>query len=983
MWVKSGSIRRALRISLVPVGMIPCLIMVCGWGCGHVADTSLHLPEEIDFNFHIRPILSDNCFLCHGPDESSREADLRLDLEETATMRRNGITAIVPGYPAKSELIKRITSQDPDYAMPPPSTNKKLSERQRALLTQWIKEGAEWKPYWAFQAPDHPITEKPAQHPVDHFIEKKLTQNELTRAPSADASTLIRRLSFLLTGLPPTPAMLSQYSEIDKDQKKYLQLVDTLLASSHYGERWARHWMDLVRYAEGKGHEFDYPVLGAWKYRDYLIRAFNQDLPYDRFVKEQLAGDLLPNPRRHPIKQFNESIIGTAFYTLGETKHSPVDSKEEEAIRIDNIIDVTTKTFQALTLACSRCHDHKFDPLPTADYYALYGIFESTRYDRVSTDLTIQKLELIDSIDLLKSDLQAFLDRKLQDQPPTGVPVNVFSDHPGMKIHNLEIVGDFSGPDFGNWFSDGLAFGKSTTATMPKLDHNNRLLYYPLQGRASSRVYGQKVMGALRSPTFVLEKPFVGVRVAGHLSTVRIILDNHQLIQDPIHGGLTRELNDPEMKNYFFNLEMWIGSKIYIEVLPGKFFRKNGKGHHFRIDPDAWVEMEYAWTVDTTVGPEPLPVKTSRRQIPLIETEFSNIAQSLHKIEKLKTKIVDTSFCEGVTDGDAIFSPVFIRGSHKQPSEEKMPHRYLTVLDGSDQPFDTAGSGRLKLAEKIASAENPLTSRVMVNRIWHHLFGRGIVETVDNFGLQGKIPSHPDLLDHLAVEFMENEWSVKKLIRYIVTSQTFRQSTEKIDVNQQIDPDNIYLHHFSVRRLEAEAIRDAILAVSGTLDPMMFGPPIPIYLTEFLKGRGRPPASGPIDGNGRRSIYQALWRNFLPPMMLTFDMPIPFSTFGKRNVTNVPAQSLTLLNDPFVQQEAGRWARKLLNRNKSYEDMLRDVFNSAFARMPQSKEMSQAIEFLEKQKSFYPDLDPEELELMIWTDYCHSMFNTKEFIYLL
>jgi hypothetical protein len=327
---------------------------------------------------------------------------------------------------------------------------------------------------------------------------------------------------------------------------------------------------------------------------------------------------------------------------------------------------------------------------------------------------------------------------------------------------------------------------------------------------------------------------------------------------------------------------------------------------------------------------------------------------------------------------------VFLRGSLTNLSQEKVPHRFLTAVSDTTQVFQNRGSGRLELANKISDPTNPLTARVMVNRLWHHVFGRGIVETVDNFGVQGKIPSHPQLLDYLATKFINEGWSVKKVIRYMVLSQTFQRITEPSQASLTNDPDNVLLQHYSVRRINAESLRDAVLATSGRLDKSMYGPPVPMHLTEFLEGRGRPKHSGPIDGAGRRSVYQALNRNFLPPMMLAFDMPVPFSTFGRRNVSNVPSQSLTLLNDPFISEQASKWATQLIKEQGSFEERVEKVYMQAFSRQPLDHEVEQARGFFGEQKNLLEnEVAVSQMEFELWKSYCHSIYNSKEFIFLI
>lgn len=940
------------------------------------------LPDLVDFNLHIRPILSNNCYVCHGPDISSRQADLRLDLEAHAKARTaTGHRPIVEGNARRSEIYRRINSDNPDLVMPPPETNRLLTSYEKALIARWIDQGAAWKKHWAFLAPIEVIPGEPGQHRIDAFIDQTLTQQHLTRSGQASNPSLARRLSFVLTGLPPQPEDLKLNLE---DHKIYEDYTDRLLASPQFGERWARHWMDLARYAEGRGHEFDYPVIGAWHYRDYLIRAFNENIPYDVMVKEQLAGDLLVPPRFNREEKFNESILGTLFINLGEGKHSPVDTRDEEKIRIDNVIDVTTKTFQGLTVACARCHDHKFDDIPTTDYYALYGIFESTRTHLYPPFITESIPANIDSIKNLKEELRNYLSAVSQRNEKSKASFISKNIDSFQKI-NYQVLGDFRGKDFGTWTSNGWCFDTGTTLDDVVVDPKTNQAKIIATGTASSQKISRGLSGALRSPTFTIDQDYILFKAAGNQSSFRIVLDNLQLIQDPIHGDLSRVINNAETSDYISYVGMWKGSKAYIEIMPGKYFSKNGKGHYYQLDPDAWIEVSYVLALDSLISfPSDKLVPESKT---VTDTHFVKIPepmwrQYLSKLNQYALNLQDTTFIAGVTDGDAIHSPVFIRGDHKNLSTEKIPHRFLTALPDVGYSFPTYGSGRLALAESITDPSNPLTSRVMVNRVWHHLFGKGIVSTVDNFGLQGTLPSHFELLDHLALQFISGGWSVKELIKYIVHSETFKQSTHGSSEAGEIDPENKLLHSFPVRRLEAEAIRDHILACSGQLDLTMYGPSIPLHLTDFLQGRGRPSVSGPLDGAGRRSIYQAVWRNFLPPFMTTFDMPIPFSTFGDRSVTNVPAQSLTLLNDPFVQQQAALWAEKLCQNHPSEIARIEDAYIHAFSRHPTSAEIQLSQEFLSEQKMKYEDSETD-IEKMIWTDFCHSLFNMKEFIYLL
>lgn len=990
-------------------------ILILFWGifgCS-TKEVSPPLPATVDFNFDIRPILVQKCYLCHGPDPESREANLRLDTYEGATAAlENGGKAIVPGRPGKSRLIERITHSDPDQIMPPPVSNLTLDDREIALIEKWIKQGAEWKPHWALIPPKMPDkflkSGEAINNEIDIFIEEKLEQNGLKPAPQANKNSLIRRVSYLLTGLPPTPEALDNFLK-NNNHNAYERMVDGYLNSKGFGERWALHWMDIVRYAETKGHEFDYAITGAWKYRDYLIRALNNDVPYDQLVKEHLAGDLI-SPRRNPDNGMNESQIGTLFYTMGEGKHSPVDTKLEESDIIDNIIDVTSKAFMGLTVSCAKCHDHKFDPIPTSDYYALYGIMESSRFSPVPSDVTLEKeLEMEEAMKLKTHLRKLIADQWLADIKEVSTSQQgVVHAKKGQKKYagDYQVVGDFRGSDLYGWRSDGMAFSQRTTLGNPVFSSNNKEIIQLEDGIASSQVYGKGIFGALRSPNFQIDKDFIGVRARGNASSIRIIMDNFQMISYPIYQDMDQKVNSKEWNNFTFDVAQWKGHKAYIEILPGKF-----ENHLYKLPEDAFVEVQFAiafngdWTEPQfPVNTDPFDLqialqnwsdfKSTPEQVSALndllknkkfQKEFTDAASLLENSQRLNANLKDTSFFNGIIDGFGINSPIFNRGNYKDLSEEEVPRRFLSAIPVKDSVFKSSGSGRKELAESILDPDNPLTSRVMVNRIWHHLFGKGIVETVDNFGLQGKLPSHPELLDFLAIKFQDEGWSIKKLIRLIMMSEGFKRSVINEKEIEDADPENIWLARYSKRRLEAEIIRDGILAVSGNLDSVMYGPPVPIYINEFMQGRGRPKNSGPLDGNGRRSIYQEVRRNFMDPMQLTFDRPVPFSTFGKRNVTNVPAQSLIMMNDPFVAMQAELMAKKLIEqKHQSLDERIQNIYIKSFSRNATRKEIESAKDFIFKLAKLY---DVEEMEIMIdlniWKDYCHSIFNLKEFIYLI
>jgi len=1000
------------------------------------------------FEKKIRPLLAENCFKCHSAASEKLKGGLRLDSRDLALKGgESGKLAIVPGAPAKSLLIEAVGYNNTDLQMPP---KKRLSQQQIDDLTAWVKMGAPWPngpigtadmavahgakatfnlkeraKHWAFlplmnAAPPQVKNAAWCRSPIDRFILSRLEQARLTPAPPADKRTLIRRVSFDLIGLPPTPAEIDAFLA-DESPEAFAKVVDHLLASPHYGERWGRHWLDLVRYAETCGHEFDFEMPLAYQYRDYIIRAFNLDLPYDQLVREQIAGDLLPNPRRNPEKGFNESIIGTGFFYLGEAVHSPVDIREDEGSRIDNQIDVLSKTFQGLTVSCARCHDHKFDAISTRDYYALVGFMQSTRYqeafvdppERIGryvaqlNDLQSQAEPLIKknlSIDALHLDDWANKLSAKDRQKPTH-PL-----YPWLALRNVKAEAEFSPqrqslleklneatesdakhrsacvvfesfdkPDYAGWYVTGQAFTNAPAAAGEISLHS-----ISPETAASSARLSPKLQGALRSRTFIIDHDLICYRLRGTGATINLIIDGFQRIRDPIYGGLTFKASNDRFDWHVQNVANWKGHKAYVEILD------NG---------DEKVEVSQIRFCDTPPPDPPDPAVVKLLEDPSIKSAddlaaryvqvpfAANLALADSKKhdpqlaalvahqKQIESQIPAPTRVIAAADGTGVNEHVFIRGNYKTPGDE-VHRRFLEAIAG-DQPVESAGSGRLELAERMLSRSNPLLPRVMVNRIWQHHFGEGIVRSVDDFGAMGQPPTHPELLDFLANEFIKRGWSIKAMHRLMLLSSSYQMSSQPDESAAKIDPQNKLLQHMPVRRLEAEAIRDSLLAISGRLDKTMYGPSILPYLTPFMSGRGRPDHSGPLDGDGRRTIYLNVRRNFLSPMLLSFDYPIPATTIGRRNVSNVPAQALTMLNNPFVLQQAQLWAKKTLAEpNLTTEQRINNLYVTAFARPPQSDELEAAVQFLSEQQKQYSD------PIKPWNDLCHVLINVKEFIFV-
>jgi hypothetical protein len=913
--------------------------------------------EPIDndyFEKKVRPILVANCIGCHG--QGKQKGGLRLDSRKAMLQGGDSGPAVKPGEPEKSLLVRAIRYDNTELKMP---KKGKMSGEEIAALTAWVQGGAPWadaggavqvnpadkfdlharaRAHWSFQpirrsdVPSIQDRKSEVRNPIDAFLLAKLQAAGLTFAPPAGKRVLLRRVTFDLTGLPPTPAEIDAFLK-DDSPNAYEKVVDRLLSSPHYGERWGRHWLDLVRYAETFGHEFDFEIADAWRYRDYVVRAFNADVPYNQFVTEHIAGDLLARPRRNPKDGSNESIVGTGFWWLGESKHSPVDSRGDYADRIDNQIDVFGKSILGLTLACARCHDHKFDPIATKDYYALFGVLASSRFRRADVTDPEAAVKLLDEIVALKQSLASVRPAPSEKRKPRGADI---PRSPISQWNEKSVPFETFGENWrSRWDATGLALRVEAGAG------------YPHSGRES-----RTLAGALRSPTFIIDKPFLFARIAGRDAKARLILNGIQLIQNPIYGGLSQAVNHGEELRWVgFDLHMWKGQPAYLELLD---------------DGPGYFAISEAWFADAH------PPADSNPKAWLWEAGPGGDKKTIQRIHELEAKLPAPKRAPAMRDGTGRNEKIFIRGNHKTPGAEA-PRAFLEAFGPS--AFSGSGSGRLELANAVTDPANPLVARVLVNRLWQHHFAEGIVRSPDDFGYQGQRPTHPKLLDWLAIEFREQDWSIKHMHRLMLLSNAYRQSSrataEQTAKAVAADPQNKLLHRQKVQRLEAEAVRDAMLAVSGRLDPTLEGPGVLPFLTEHQVGRGRP-ASGPLDGNGRRSIYLQVRRNFINPMFTAFDYPTPFTTIGRRIVSNVPAQALAMLNNPFVIQQADLWSKRTLAGPGAPQERIRGMYLTAFGRSPTDAEIALALDFLHEGGNQQKN----------WADLAHVLFNAKEFIFV-
>lgn len=892
-------------------------------------------PQQIEFfESKIRPILAQECYECHST-ATKKKGGLVLDSRAGWQSGGESGDVIKVGDPAASLLIQTIKHEHEDLKMP--KAGAKLDDKVIADFERWIRDGAadprdlapskeqvaketDWKTilerrkqWWAFQ----PILKQPANKTIDDYIDAELAKQGIPAAAPADAQTLHRRTSYVLTGLPPSGD----------------QTVDQLLASPAFGEKWARHFMDWVRYAESYGSEGDPAIPYAHQYRDYLIRAFNDDVPYPQIIKEAIAGDLLPSPR---LKNgINESAIGIAQLRMVLHGFSPVDSLDEMVTFTDNQIDTVTKAFQALTVSCARCHNHKFDAISQADFYALYGIFTSTHPAIIDVNAPGTGDAIRAELKALKTEIKTAL---IADWLKTA-PKSDASDEADTSDDNLQNF---------QWFTQGLTKTKAGEFAITETG----LRIYP--GGYFSDLVSSKDRAVLFSQRFECPEGTLWFRVAGNGGVkAKYVVQNYPRTGTIHKAVVLKDAKDEEFKWRPLELDFWKGDEVFLQIataadMPAEF--TNDRSWFGITDvritkdmppPDAPAvstasphQLITAWQNNTLSDAQ---AEALNALVQAKKLSLGSIDLLIKRYRELEAKLPAPTRVPGVIEADAKDAALFVRGDHKQPSD-LVPRRFLDALDPT--PFNTKSSGRLELAEHMADMKrNPLTARVIVNRLWHHVFGRGIVATTDNFGKLGELPTHPELLDFLAQRFIDSGGSIKETLKLMVSSKAFQRSAHASEAATQKDPENKLLSHWSIRRLEAEAIRDSIVTLSGKLDPTLYGESV---------GSGDP----------RRSIYVKVIRNALDPFLTTFDAPVPFITRGKRDVTNVPAQSLTLLNDSKVIDWSRSWAQRTLERGPPSpqhsgstthsEDSwrVRQMFRQAYAREATDDEVRQSLAYL-------------------------------------
>ncbi len=1247
------------------------------------------------FEAHVRPLLAEHCIECHSGDKP--KGDLRLDTVEGLRAGAAGEPIFVAGDLENSLIVEAVRYEDPFTAMPP---DGELADDEVRAIERWIELGAhlpatlnfdasETQP-WCFQPP---VSTEPASGAspgadlVDAFLLEALAREGVEPSPAGSPRAWLRRVTFDLTGLPPTPEDLAAFLA-DATTEARERAVDRLLASPAFGERWARRWLDLVRYAETKAHEFDYPIPNAYRYRDYVIRAFNADVPYDRFITEFLAGDLVETARMDPTGTWDESILGTGAWQLGEEVHSPVEPRGDQTDRIANQVEVLSKSVMALGAACARCHDHKFDPISAEDYHALAGFALSTaprqvRYESNDHNLHVARslatwidgqqitarnavadaleaetegldgvlagartvtppepytdaaaaaldaafeargelrpcivLEDFEGEDLEHCSLspwvregEAFIGRPVRredihpsqptfkprgrgavnsyaghpdapgsadaylgtltsapftvirsylhfrvnggDEPTVRVELIdaetgealiatsadrtntltparfdlepfqgrrvrirfvdeheggwgqiggdhfVLSDEPGPEVLDValpvarlaafngalggadldrllgwidamgserfdagarrwmdwldriegEVATDarsvrelvryaaLSGP---SWITNGPGFGpgprgagevvldlRDDSLEVAGITSRPAAVGHPtwadLEVVDSSTSRGSSLNWVqagrtLVSPEFDLEHGRVAHLVRGE-GRMLMPIASHKLVQGPLHGGSTRAFDtEGEWRWVIQDVPSGAGLSAHLELTatgrgPCEIAATVEVARDGALPaplPMDWVEdrsldelegdtpadrarfvvqrVRDAAELVRTGGVEGRALSDGERsflyglaefmatEVPSVRArvraalapERGTLAYILHR------RVLQSRLAPAALELEGRDERVLDRGSWQSPLAAA-PRRLPSALRSDDAPLarDAEGSGRLAFAEALLGAESAIVQRVWVNRTWQALFGKGIVETTDDFGAMGAKPTHPELLDRLVLDFAADGWSTKRLLRRLVLTDAYGRSTRPTASAAELDPSNRLLAHMAVRRLEAEEVRDTLLAASGELDRATLGAPVPIHLTPFMSGRGRPGRSGPEDGGGRRSIYIEVRRNFPHPLLTVFDQPTPSTCHGRRTSANVPAQALAMLNDPFVEARAVALAEGV--DRSAPAAAVEALWLQTLARRPSPQELEQATAYVSGAPS--GDLDP-------WVDLAHTLFNTKEFLFL-
>ncbi len=893
------------------------------WG---VCATPL-VSAEIDFENEILPILEDNCVFCHGEDE--QESGLRLD-RRVGMLKGgdSGLPAVVPGDIQKSYLLEVINHVDPDMAMPP--DEDKLSEDDIRLVTRWIEQGALWpgqmddvveeeSDHWAFQ----PIASEFQHDSIDGFLKARLVESGLDYSDPADPRSLIRRVSIVLTGLAPSPERTERFwQDYQQDsQNAYETLVDELLASPHYGERWAQHWLDVIRWAETNGSESNMYRKNAWMYRDYVVRAFNEDKPYDRFIHEQLAGDRLGQGDATGF------LVAGPHVPAATVGQEPTAIRQARADRMDEILQTVGASVMGMTVGCARCHNHKFDPISIQDYYSLSAVFQDvefgSRYPELSSDhpRVVRERELRQTLAHLRSEMRsrgwAWVEdwtgyEEIHFPPKQTDALRIDFDRRWLQIDELELL-DVAQPQ-----RNLLVAMADTVITDNPVTHDKA----QPTARLNDGVFGTKgwrgVSRKASDETPWLQFKFPEKTTVG---TIRISSNREDFLQtDYLEGMNKRTYGD-------FTIQL----------------------------PDQ--EGEWKAFASTAAMRERSKSNEDRQNL---QDQIQNV------IEELLIQGPQPAFLAEFVEPVSTF--VLSRGSPESPRDQVYAAA-PRMLDGqlNVRPDSPGPRRREALADWLTNPSNPLTARVVANRMWHNVFGVGIVPTPSDFGRAGAPPSHPELLDWLAAAVVESDWSLKRVVRMMVLSQAFRQSSEPREDGLAVDASAQLLWRFPPRRVEAEVIRDDVLQASGRLDRSVGGPSYRIHNVKKRYSQWEV-----VDNHGeqtwRRMLYQERMRRVDDRIFTAFDFPDCGQIRAKRPVSTTPLQALNLLNSDFVVEQSNLIAGRARDEaGESVSDQVRRCFELLLQRQPNDSEIAASVEFVDRQS----------LALL-----CRTLINTNEFVFL-
>jgi hypothetical protein len=956
--------------------------------------SSVGAQEQIDFDLDVRPILADACFRCHGPDEKTREADLRLDQEEGLFADRGGYAAVQPGDVPGSEILVRLRSQD-EGRMPPAESQRQLTAEEVATLEMWVSQGAKWQEHWAFRPPiarQPPVNTNQSwdSNPIDSFVRSR-RDGSWSSSTEAEPTVLLRRVWFDLVGLPPSPDDVERFLE-DPAPDRFERQMDRLLASPHYGEKMARGWLDAARYADTNGYQYD-TERTQWPWRDWVIEAFNRHVPYDEFVIEQLAGDLLPNATP-------QQVLATGFNrNHGITIEGGVIDEEYRTEYVADRVVTTTTVFLGLTALCARCHDHKYDPLSQKEFYQLFDFFNQVPekgHNGFAPQLAVQPAELEQrrqQLDDLKKELlaqepqwvakQELWEQKLRERKE---PLPVLWHSVALDSISAKSGSKFIRQDDGSWLAQGGSQNPDQYDLIWKVPSDGEWTWLRLQALTHPDLpHGGP--GRAFNSNYVLSEIKLFQREGDLWSEVQLasaVADYSQSgfeISQAIDGngatgwavdGPTRKENRVAGVRLTSPLRAKAGSELKLELhfnygsahSIGRVGLAMSQAESPQLSDDPWQALAIAAqdrNLQQAQDLRELFVKSGQAPEKLVE-QLVRQQQLESEIAELAKRRVNVMVMRDMPNRRP--TRILERGSYDQPRGEVLAG-IPEVLGGWEEDFP---KDRLGLARWLVASSHPLTSRVAVNRWWQECFGVGLVKSSEDFGTQGERPSHPELLDWLAVNFQKQDWELTWLQRKMMSSATYRQSSDVSPEKLADDPENRWLQRGPARRLNAEEVRDTLLTASGQLIPKIGGPSVYPYHPEglWLEINNRPNYSKAYPHQGgeglyRRSLYTFWKRTVPPPTMQTFDAPEREFCVVRRSATNTPLQAFVLLHDPQFVEAARQLAIRVLHHSPDQTDSqrLRFACLATLGRPPAPQEAEILLEMLERRRADYKTNEAE------------------------